>query len=411
MRMRSLASLAVPSLFILSIATIARGAEPLTLEGALAIARERAPSIVAERMRLEESRARAAQQQRAFTSDPELEAAVGRREHPDAVDSTQDWEVAIYQSLGDLVRASARGDAAGATLDADTRAEQDFERIVLLEVATAFAEHVALERRHALAGDSLETATRLHDAALRRFEAGDVAQLDVNLSRAMLARVTAEKSSASAELDVSRARLSALLGSGDASSLDVSDDLTLPAATQDLDLAASIAARSDVRRLDAEITATQSELRLAAPLRALDWGLVASVAEDDGDRITSAGLRVGLPVTGRAQYARAESSARLARLEHERAALVLSATSTLVAAANAYARLRESATAMTGSILPLLAENDALALESYDGGQIGIAELAAVRRESTDARNAAITHWLEARLAGLRLRFLSGDLR
>jgi len=411
MRMRSLASLAVPSLLILSIATIARGSEPLTLEGALAIARERAPSIVAERMRLEESRARAGQQQRAFMSNPELEAIVGRREHPDAVDSTQDWEITISQSLGDLVRSSARGDATGAMLDADARAVEDFERIVLLEVATAFAEHVALERRRSLAGDSLETATRLHDAALRRFEAGDVAQLDVNLSRAMLARATADKSSAAADLDISRARLAALLGTGDTKSLDVSDDLTLPPSPPDLDLAASISARTDVRRLDAEIAAARSELRLAAPLRVLDWGFVASVAEDDGDRITSAGLRVGLPFAGRGQYARAETSARLARLEHERAALVLSATSALSAAVSAYSHLRESATAMTASILPLLAENDTLALESYDGGQIGIAELAAVRRESNDARNAAITHWLEARLAGLRLRFLSGDLR
>jgi hypothetical protein len=227
----------------------------------------------------------------------------------------------------------------------------------------------------------------------------------------MLARSAAEESSASANRATSRARLGSLLGLDDAESLVVSEDLTLPAEEPPTDLTSSIAARSDVRRLDAEIATARAEVQLFAPLRALDWGLVASYAEEEGDQITAAGVRVGLPFADRGQNARAEASARLARLEHERAALVLAATSELSAAMDAYSRLRESAATMTDSILPLLTENDALALESYDGGQIGIAELAAVRRESTDARNATIEHWLEARRAGLRLRFLSGDLR
>ena len=411
MRMRGFASLAVPALFILSIVTPARGAEPLTLEGALAIARERAPSIVAERMRLDESRARAAQQRRAFASNPELEATIGRREAADSDDSTQDWEIGLSQSFGEIVRASARGDAADAAFDAESRAVEDTERVLLLEVAATFVEHVAAERRHTLARESLHTATRLYDAAARRFDAGDVAQLDLNLSRAMLARATAEESSASASLATSRAQLAALLGLDEAASLVVSKDLTLPAAESALELATSIAARPDVRRLDAEIATARAEVRLFAPLRALDWGLVASFAEEEGDQITKAGVRVGLPFADRGQNARAEVSARLARLEHERGALVRAATTELAAAMSSYSRLRESAATMTNSILPLLAENDALALESYDGGQIGIAELAAVRRESTDARNVTIAHWLEASLAGLRLRFLSGDLR
>ena len=58
--MRTTARMAVVSPFILFIAAAVGGAEPLTLDRALAIARERAPAIVAERLRHEEARAHAA---------------------------------------------------------------------------------------------------------------------------------------------------------------------------------------------------------------------------------------------------------------------------------------------------------------------------------------------------------------
>ena len=409
--MRTTARMAVVSPFILFIAAAVGGAEPLTLDRALAIARERAPAIVAERLRLEEARAHAASQNRFATSNPELEASMGWRESDGTTTHDQDWEIALSQSVSDLVRGPARSEAALARLDADTRSLDDASRAVLLEVAAACAERIALQRQSALAADSLDIASRMRAAAERRFEAGDVAQLDVNVARMLHARAAAEIATTEAALAESRARLGSLLGLEPDEPLEIVASLSLPDIVADTDLESLVASRPDVRRVDAELATTRAELRLASPGRTLDWRLVAAVAEDEGDRITTAGIRFALPFADRGQFERSEAAARLARLEHERASLVRSASGEILAARAAYALLRESAESMTATLLPLLDENDALALESYDAGQIGIAELAAVRRESIDAHHAFIAHWLRARLAGLRLCFVSGDLQ
>ena len=409
--MRTTARMAVFSPFILFIAAAVAGAEPLTLDGALAIARERAPAIVAERLRLEEARAQAASRNRFATSNPELEASMGWRESDGTTTHDQDWEIALSQSFSDLVRGPARSEVALARFDADSRSLDDATRAVLLEVAAACVERIAILRQSALAADSLDVASRTREAAERRFAAGDVAQLDVNVARMLYARAAAELATAEARLAESRARLGSLLGLEPGEPLEIVADLSLPDVVSDADLTALVAARPDVRRLDAQMATTRAELRLASWGRALDWGLVAAVAEEEGDRITTAGIRFALPLADRGQFERSEAAARLARLEHERASLFRAASGDIVAARAAYSRLRESADSMTATLLPLLDENDSLALESYDAGQIGIAELTAVRRESIDAHNAFIAHWLDARLAGLRLRFVSGDIQ
>ncbi|MCM2315466.1 MAG: TolC family protein, partial [Thermoanaerobaculia bacterium] len=340
-----------------------------------------------------------------------LEASMGWRESDGTTAHDQDWEIVLSQSFSDLVRGPARSEAALARLDADSRSLDDATRAVLLEVAAAWVERIALQRQRALAADSLDIASRTREAAERRFSAGDVAQLDVNVARMLHARAAAELATAEAALAESRARLGSLLGLEPDEPFEIAADLSLSGVALEADLEALVATRPDVRRLDAELAMVRAELRLASLGRTLDWGLVAAVAKDDGDRITTAGIRFALPLADRGQFERSEAGARLARLEHERASLVRSAIGEILAARDAYTRLRESAESMTTTLLPLLDENDALALESYDAGQIGIAEFAAVRRESIDAHHAFIAHWLDARLAGLRLRFVSGDLQ
>lgn len=411
MRLRVCASLAVSIASFVAPAPPALSAEPLTLDAALAIARERAPAIVAERLRLEEARVLSTRDSRLVTSNPSIETLAGSRESGDSGVRYDEWEVTLEQDLGDLTRGPARGDAAAATFAAESRAVDDATRTLLAEVAGAFVELVALDRRANLARDGLDAATRIADAATRRFEAGDVAQIDVNLAKTLLARASAEHASAKADASLARARLASLLGASNGAAIEVYGELELPEISTASDLDSAISARPDVLRLDAEITAARASIKLASPLRALDWGLVASAAEEEGDRVASAGLRLGVPIADGGRFERAEAVARLARLEHERAALVRNAVTELVAARDAAIALRASALELTRSTLPLLAENDAIAVESYDAGQIGIADLASVRRESIDTRNAVIQHWLEARKAALRLQFLSGDLR
>ena len=70
--------------------------------------------------------------------------------------------------------------------------------------------------------------------------------------------------------------------------------------------------------------------------------------------------------------------------------------------------LRAAASEYERTVLPLVEENEKLALESYEVGQIGLGDLLLVRREALDARRALIDQLIETRLAEVELRARAG---
>jgi len=70
--------------------------------------------------------------------------------------------------------------------------------------------------------------------------------------------------------------------------------------------------------------------------------------------------------------------------------------------------LRAAAVEYERTVLPLIEENERLALESYDVGQIGLGDLLLVRREALDARRAFIDQLIEMRLAEVELSAKAG---
>src|SRR4051812_19736311 len=82
-----------------------KAAKVLTLEGALALARERGSAVILARGQIEEARARQAQAGRRFQEDPVLEVDGGYRR---AGDDFFDFEAAVTQGLYAGRRRSAR---------------------------------------------------------------------------------------------------------------------------------------------------------------------------------------------------------------------------------------------------------------------------------------------------------------
>ena len=61
--------------------------------------------------------------------------------------------------------------------------------------------------------------------------------------------------------------------------------------------------------------------------------------------------------------------------------------------------------------LPSLDENEALARRSYEEGEIGLAELLLIRRETLEIRLAYVDRLVDAAIAGVEVEFRSGVLR
>src|SRR5215218_9545999 len=114
MRFRWLWPWAVLSLFAIPAGSQQRAARILTLEEALALARERGGTVILARGRIEEARARQAQAGRRFQENPVLEVDGGYRR---AGDGFFDFEAAVTQGLDAGRRRSARVAGARAGLD------------------------------------------------------------------------------------------------------------------------------------------------------------------------------------------------------------------------------------------------------------------------------------------------------
>jgi cobalt-zinc-cadmium efflux system outer membrane protein len=276
----------------------------------------------------------------------------------------------------------------------------------LREVATAFLRAVEARERADSAASGKLLAEEAFRIAERRFAAGDVAQLDVNLARTAVARAEAEVRTANAALTGQTTQLQVLLGITEAVTVSGSlrDALTFAAA----DLMTRAADRADVRLLDAQIADAEADRRLAQALRWPDVGIRAAYRSEEGDRIILGGIGLTLPLFNRGQEASAMAGARLGRLRAEREALARTIEAELRGALASYDALRAASAEYERTILPLIEEYERLALESYEVGQFGLAELLLVRREALDARRAFIDQLIETRLAEVELLARAG---
>ncbi|MGK2859546.1 MAG: TolC family protein, partial [Thermoanaerobaculia bacterium] len=265
---------------------------------------------------------------------------------------------------------------------------------------------LAARERAGAASSAISIAQEALGIAERRYAAGDVARLDVNLARTALARALVQQRSAAADLGARATELQVLLGSDQP--VVVAGSLRDVPPLETADLLAGAAHRPDVRILDAEIAAAGAERRLAESLRWPDFGLRAGYEEEEGQRIVTGGIGITLPLFDRGVADRAIASARLERLRIERDALVRAIEAEVRGALAALELRRASAADYADQVMPLTEENEALALESYEVGQIGLAELLLVRRDALDARLALVDQFIDLRLAEIELRTRAG---
>lgn len=382
------------------------GAQPpevLTLESVLDRARASAPAIVAARMRIDEARGRVVGARLPFGSNPIVAVAAGQR---NGTTDTAEYQLEVAQDVTLPSRRRARIDAARAGVTQQEARALEIERDVLRQVATVFLRAVEARERAGVADTAKQFADEALRIAERRYAAGDVAQLDVNLARTAVARAEADARNAAATLNGQLTQLQVLLGITSPIVLDgtLRDVLAVPAE----DLFARASNRPDVRVLDAEIAEEEAEQRFARTLRWPELGVRAAYSREEGDRVVLGGVGLSLPIFNRGQEAAAVANARLARLRAQREALTRTIEAEVRGAVATYGALRTAASEYERTVLPLIEENERLALESYEVGQIGLGDLLLVRREALDARRAFLDQLIETRLAEVELRARAG---
>jgi cobalt-zinc-cadmium efflux system outer membrane protein len=108
---------------------------------------------------------------------------------------------------------------------------------------------------------------------------------------------------------------------------------------------------------------------------------------------------------------RVVGTARASRLRGELEALFRVSYTEVKAALDAYLEKLSAVEELEKNALPSVGENEMLARRSYEEGEIGLAELLLIRRETLETRLAYVDRLLDAAIAGVEVEFRSGVLR
>jgi cobalt-zinc-cadmium efflux system outer membrane protein len=379
----------------------------MTLAEVLTRAREQAPQIISARLALAEARGRLAGAAVRFQANPQIDAAVGNRNGPDT--RFTDLEVGLGQSFEPGARRSARIAGATAAIAQSSANAEEVTRTVLRLAASSYFRALHANERIKLLNATYELAFGVHSTADRRFKAGDIAVLDVNIARASLARVRAEREGAEASKTLALGELRQLLGLE--SDIDVDGSLSRPGDT-DLNAALQAAAqRPELRALEAGIQEAEAELRLGLSFSKPEYGVGVRYSREEGDQIVLGGMTVTLPMFSRGQEQRAVGSARGARFRAELDAARTRVQLEVRTAFDAYNRRLAAVRMLEMDAIPGLDENEQLTTRSFEVGQLGLPELLLIRREILDTRSQYLDALLEAALARIDLDASAAILR
>jgi cobalt-zinc-cadmium efflux system outer membrane protein len=379
----------------------------MTLAEVLARAREHAPQIVSTRMALEEARGRLVGASLRLQSNPEIDAAVGNRRGTET--RFTDFELGLGQTFEPGARRSARIAGANAAIARSSANIDEVTRTVLRSAASAYYRALHANQRIKVLNATYELASSVYAAADRRYKAGDIALLDVNIARASLARVRADREAAEALQALALGDLRQLLGIEH--DIDVDGSLSLPAEV-DLNAALQAAAqRPELRALEADVQEAEAELRLGLSFSKPEYGLAMRYSREEGDHIVLGGMKVTLPMFSRGQEQRAVGSARAARLRAELGAMRARIHVEVRAAYEAYSRRLAAVRVLEVEAISGLDENEKLTTRSFEVGQLGLLELLLIRREILDTRSQYLDALVEAALARIDLDASAAILR
>jgi outer membrane protein, heavy metal efflux system len=380
-----------------------------TLEQALDRARQRAAQIVAARDRIEEARARMAGASLLLQENPVVSGAAGPRSS--ALRNTTDYDFTVSQGFELGGQRSARIEGAQAGIERETASSRNVTRTLLREVGIAFVRTLAAQERIRLTQSADKLANDLRQSVERRYQVGDVAVLDVNLARNSAARAKAETYAAESAHIAALGELRGLLAMNAAEPLAIAGDLRDRRRYDMESLAAGSPDRPDLKALAAEIREAESEVRLGKGFALPNAGLGFTYKHDQGDRVLQGAFTFTLPAFNRGQELQAAGAARAHRLRQEQQALQRTVDVEVRTAFEVYRVQVAAAEELERDALPSLEENDTLSQRSFEEGEIGLAELLLVRRETFETRLAYTERLLEAAVAGIELEARAGVLR
>lgn len=381
----------------------------LTLHAALAAALLRNPELATFAYSVRSAEARTLQA--GLWPNPEVEAEFenfagsGGASGTDALETT----IALSQTFplgGDIEHrrrsAELQGELAGWDYEA--------ARIALLtEVTQRFVNVLVTQRQVELAQESVKLAEQVRDSINRRVDAGDAPA--VERLRAVVPVVSAkiELQGAQRASDAARLHLTSTWGSTSPRFVKVVGDLNsiqiVPPATA---LVALVNQNPDVARWAIEITARQTEIKLAQAeaVPDLTGALGYRRLNDSDDNALVAGISIPLPIFDRRQGDILAARLDVASAHQERRAAELRVQAALAAAYAQLTTAHSKAVILRDEALPPATEAYEAIRRAFDQGDLGFLDVLDAERTLIDFRQQyldalAAYHGAVAQIEGL----------
>jgi len=278
-----------------------------------------------------------------------------------------------------------RREAVQREAEALQRQRDNTARLLKDEVATLALDYSLAVKRQELAGELVQLNRELVSIAGERFKAGDIPELDFNLTQVELARAESRLLEVERERIPLRIKIASLTGLNE-TDVNLSDTDFKPALSQSGQelVKQALASRPDLQALALERDRAETETRLAKAeaLPNLTAGLFVqwqrSLTEVGGLSSTSSDTQLGLrlsmpiPVFDRNQGGRAAAQAHLDGVDSRRLALERTVTAEVEAAVARLSSSERILALLEQGIIPQLTENLKLTQEAYRLGEVGI---------------------------------------
>jgi cobalt-zinc-cadmium efflux system outer membrane protein len=382
---------------------------PLTFQQALTMARERAPRVAVARARIDEARGRLAGAAVRFRDNPVIDASAGPRWLETG--NVTDYEFGLSQTFELGKRRDARIAGAEAGIARETAVSDATIRQLVRDVAMAYVQVLLAQKRVEVLEAAEIVARKALDVSERRFRAGDIALLDVNLARGSAARAASQTRGAQAARTTAVGDLKALLAWSDPADPQPVGTLNeLIRAGLDVEIVAPIE-RPEVQSLVAEAAEARAEISLGKTLKKPDLGFGMRIKRDEGHQAAAGVVSIAIPLFNSGQEQIATGTARERRADLERTA-VMSELDLRAQSARAAFTLRVSATEpLERDVLPGLEENERLAQRSFEVGELSLTDMLLIRREFVDTRLQYLEALAEAAAASIDWQMAAGVLR
>ncbi len=391
-------------------------AAALTVDEAITMGLKNNPELQAFRLEEEAARGQLTKAKLPPFSNPTIEGSMSTQKRPpgEPGGAFRNNQVSLSQSVEIAGQRGLRIDAATSGLERTQLDIRDVTRILRADIRNAFAQALYARDRQGLTREYLRLQEELSNLVSIKYQAGDVAALEVNLGKVELARAQRDVIAASTEYRNSLISLARLIGLPAGSPPTTEGELAagLPALPEREALLARTAGRPDIRAAEAETRRSEAAERLVRReiIPNVVWSVFQGRTEGGSERGGSLG--VSIPLFDRKQGERIEARARLSQARMKEIGVTRTAQKEIEESYAAAASSLRELDLFKEAILARTTENLDLLQLAFKEGKISFYDVRIAQRETIETRNAYLQALLAAQRAYNALeRAVGGELR